>query len=346
MTSISSAPKLTRRTLVKSTAAAGGGLILSLSFPRLNAVLAAEPNADFAPNAFVRIEPDGKITFTIPQVEMGQGIYTALSMILAEELDAPFEDVTAVAAPPNDKLYGNPLLGFQVTGGSTSIRAFYTALRQVGASARAMMVQAAAAQWKVAPASLRTENGEVIDDANNRRLGYGVLAPVAAKLPAPQNPALKADKDFKLIGKSVKRLDTPDKVNGKAQYGIDVRMPDLKVATLMASPVVGGKVAGVNEAAALKVPGARQVVVLDDIVAVVGDHYWAAKQGLAAASPRWNDGPNGTRNSRQIMEELEVASRKGVVAKKRATPTRASPRTRGSMPRIKSRSWRTRRWSR
>ena len=126
----------------------------------------------------------------------------------------------------------------------------------------------------------------MIDDANNRRLGYGVLAPAAAKLPAPQNPTLKADKDFKLIGKSVKRLDTPDKVNGKAQYGIDVRMPDLKVATLMASPVVGGKVAGVNEAAALKVPGVRQVVVLDDIVAVVGDHYWAAKQGLAAASPR------------------------------------------------------------
>jgi isoquinoline 1-oxidoreductase beta subunit len=156
----------------------------------------------------------------------------------------------------------------------------------------------------------------VIDDANQRRLGYGALAAAAAKLPAPQNPVLKADKDFKLIGKSVKRLDTPDKVNGRAQYGIDVRMPGLKVATLMATPVVGGKVAGVDQAAALGVPGVRQVVVLDDLVAVVGDHYWAAHQGLAALAPRWNDGANGTRNSRQIMAELEAAAEHGVVAKK------------------------------
>ena len=125
MTPISSARKFTRRTMLKATAAAGGGLMLSVSIPRLNAALAAEPDADFAPNAFVRIDPDGKVTFTIPQVEMGQGIYTALSMILAEELDAPFERVTAVAAPPNDTLYAKPLLGFQVTGGSTSVRAFW-----------------------------------------------------------------------------------------------------------------------------------------------------------------------------------------------------------------------------
>jgi len=303
-----------RREFLKVSLAAGGGMLLA--FPVGRALAQAPAKYVLRPEAFIRIDPDGHVTLTIPQEEMGQGVYTSLSQLLADELDVSLDRVTPEPSPPSDTIYGSPMGGGQGTGGSTSIRAFYTALRQVGASARAMMVQAAAAQWHVDPASLRTENGEVIDDANSRRLSYGVLASAAAKLPAPQNPKLKADKDFKLIGKSVKRFDTPDKVNGRAQYGIDVRMPGLKVATLMASPVVGGKVAGVDEAAALKVPGARQVVVLDDIVAVVGDHFWAAKQGLAALAPRWNDGVNGKRNSRQIMEELEVASRRGIVAKK------------------------------
>ena len=192
MTPTSSAPKLTRRTMLKATAAAGGGLILSVSIPRLNAAIAAESNADFAPNAFVRIDPDGKVTFIIPQVEMGQGIYTALSMILAEELDAPFDRVTAVAAPPNDKLYANPLLGFQVTGGSTSVRAFWKPMRIAGASARAMLVQAAAAKWSVDPSSCRTENGEVLHDASSRKAAYGELTQAAAALTPPQNPPLKS----------------------------------------------------------------------------------------------------------------------------------------------------------
>jgi isoquinoline 1-oxidoreductase beta subunit len=304
-----------RREFLKVSLAAGGAMLLA--FPAGRALAQGNPaKYVLRPNAFVRIDPTGHVTLIIPQEEMGQGVYTALSQLLADELDVSLDRVTPEAAPPSDAIYGSPMGGGQGTGGSTSIRAFYTALRQVGASARAMLVQAAAAQWHVDPASLRTENGEVIDDAGKRRLGYGALAAAAAKLPAPQDPPLKADKDFKLIGKSVKRLDTPDKVNGKAQYGIDVRMPGLKVAVLMAAPVVGGKVAGVDQAAALKVPGARQVVVLDDIVAVVGDHFWAAKQGLAAASPRWNDGPNATRNSQQILQELEIASRRGVIAKK------------------------------
>jgi isoquinoline 1-oxidoreductase beta subunit len=304
-----------RREFLKVSLAAGGAMLLA--FPAGRALAQGNPaKYVLRPNAFVRIDPAGHVTLIIPQEEMGQGVYTALSQLLADELDVGLDRVTPEAAPPSDAIYGSPMGGGQGTGGSTSIRAFYTALRQVGASARAMLVQAAAAQWHVDPASLRTENGEVIDDAGKRRLGYGALAAAAAKLPAPQDPPLKADKDFKLIGKSVKRLDTPDKVNGKAQYGIDVRMPGLKVAVLMAAPVVGGKVAGVDQAAALKVPGARQVVVLDDIVAVVGDHFWAAKQGLAAASPRWNDGPNASRNSQQILQELEIASRRGVIAKK------------------------------
>jgi isoquinoline 1-oxidoreductase subunit beta len=316
MTPMSSAPKLTRRTMLKATAAAGGGLILSVSIPRLNAAIAAESNADFAPNAFVRIDPDGKVTFIIPQVEMGQGIYTALSMILAEELDRPFDRVTAMAAPPNDKLYANPLLGFQVTGGSTSVRAFWKPMRIAGASARAMLVEAAAAKWGVDPSSCRTENGEVLHDASSRKAAYGELTQAAAALTPPQNPPLKSPASFKLIGKSLKRLDTPDKVNGKAVYGIDARPPGVKIATLASCPVFGGKVAHVSDGRAKTVPGVRQVVVLDDLVAVVGDHMWAAKQGLDALDITWDEGPNADVSTADVLNGLVAASEKaGAVAK-------------------------------
>jgi isoquinoline 1-oxidoreductase subunit beta len=312
----SSAPKLTRRTMLKATAAAGGGLILSVSIPQLHAALAAESDAAFAPNAFVRIDPDGKVTFTIPQVEMGQGIYTALSMILAEELDAPFERVTAVAAQPNDKLYANPLLGFQVTGGSTSVRAFWKPMRLAGATARAMLVEAAAAKWSVDPLSCRTENGEVLHDASAQKASYGELVQAAAALTPPQNPPLKPAADFKLIGKPLKRLDTPDKVNGEAVYGIDARPPGVKIATLASCPVFGGKVARVNDERAKTVPGVRQVIVLDDFVAVVGDHMWAAKKGLNALDVTWDEGPNADVSTADVLNGLGAASEKaGVVAK-------------------------------
>jgi isoquinoline 1-oxidoreductase beta subunit len=316
MAQISAARKLTRRTMLKAAAAAGGGLILTVSIPRLNAALAEEPPADFAPNAFVLMDPDGKVTFTIPQVEMGQGIYTALSMILAEELDAPFEHVTAVAAPPNDKLYGNPLLGFQVTGGSTSVRAFWKPMRIAGATARAMLVQAAATKWSVDPSSCRTENGEVLHDASARKASYSELVQAAAALTPPQNPPLKPATDFKLIGRSLKRLDTPDKVNDKAVYGIDALPPGVKVATLASCPVFGGKVAHVNDERAKSVAGVRQVIVLDDLVAVVGDHMWAAKKGLDALDITWDEGPNAEMSTADVLNGLVAASEnKGAVAK-------------------------------
>jgi isoquinoline 1-oxidoreductase beta subunit len=301
--------------MLKATAAAGGGLILSLSIPRLNVAL-AESDVDFAPNAFVRIDPDGKVTFTIPQVEMGQGIYTALSMILAEELDAPFEHVTAVAAPPNDKLYANPLVGFQVTGGSTSVRGFWKPMRIAGAAARAMLVQAAAAKWSVDPSSCRTENGEIFHDASAQKAAYGELLQAAAALTPPQDPSLKPAANFKLIGKSLKRLDTPDKVNGKAVYGIDARPEGVKIATLASCPVFGGKIAHVDDARTHTVPGVRQIIVLDDLVAVVGDHMWAAKQGLDALDVTWDEGPNAAVSTADVLNGLITASEKaGAVAK-------------------------------
>src|SRR5580700_7319860 len=316
MTASSSSRMLTRRTMLKATAAMGGGLFLSVSIPRLNAALAAEPNADFAPNAFIRIDQGSKVTFTIPQVEMGQGVYTALSMILAEELDAPFDNVTAIAAPPDDKLYGNPLLGFQVTGGSTSVRAFWKPMRMAGATARAMLVQAAAAKWSVDPSSCKTENGEVLHDASTQKASYGELMQAAAALTPPQDPPLKPSSDFKVIGKSLKRLDTPDKVNGKAIYGIDARPAGVKIATLASCPVFGGKVAHVNDEQAKTTPGVRQVIVLDDFVAVVGDHMWAAKQGLDALDITWDEGPNADLSTADVLNGLVAASEKaGAVAK-------------------------------
>ena len=189
-------------------------------------------------------------------------------------------------------------------------------MRIAGASARALLVQAAAAKWSVDPSSCRTENGEVLHDASSRKAAYGELTQAAAALTPPQNLPLKSPANFKLIGKSLRRLDTPDKVNGKAVYGIDARPPGVKIATLASCPVFGGKVAHVSDERAKTVPGVRQVVVLDDLVAVVGDHMWAAKQGLDALDITWDEGPNADVSTADVLNGLVAASEKaGVVAK-------------------------------
>jgi isoquinoline 1-oxidoreductase beta subunit len=270
----------------------------------------------FEPNAFIRIDGTGKTTLIMPQVEMGQGVYTAVAMILAEELDADFSQVVLEHAPPDDQLYGNPAFGLQVTGNSNSIRAFWMPLRKAGASARAMLVQAAAQQWQVEPATCTTSNGQVKHEESGRMLSYGELAEAASKETPPKDVPLKDPQNFTLIGKPVKRLDTPDKVNGKVIYGIDAMLPGMKFATLAQCPVFGGKIGKVDDAAAKEIPGVRQVVVLDDLVAVVGDHMWAAKQGLDALFVTWDEGPNARISSKDIWTHLRLASEKdGVVAK-------------------------------
>jgi isoquinoline 1-oxidoreductase beta subunit len=237
-------------------------------------------------------------------------------MILAEELDADLSQVTLQHAPPNDKLYGNPTFGLQVTGNSNSIRAFWKPLRSAGASARAMLVQAAAEQWQVEPASCKTSKGEVIHSDSGRKSSYGALALAASSQTPPKDVPLKDPEDFTLIGTPLKRLDTPDKVNGKAVYGIDAMLPGMKFATLAACPVFGGKVGKVDDSAARKVPGVQKIVVLDDLVAVVGDHMWAAKKGLEALKIDWDEGPNARISSRDIWQHLRTASEKdGAVAK-------------------------------
>jgi isoquinoline 1-oxidoreductase beta subunit len=305
---------LTRRGFLEAGLAVGGGLVVAFHLPLARG--APSENPAFAPNAFIRIDGHGRVTLVMPQVEMGQGIYTAVAMILAEELDADFARVALEHAPPSDKLYANPLFGIQVTGNSNSVRSFWLPLRKAAAGARALLVQAASQVWKVDPAGIRTENGEVIHDSSNRRLAYAALIDRAKGLTPPKDPPLKDAKNFKLIGKPLKRFDTPDKVNGKAQYGIDVMLPGMKFATLAACPVFGGKVGHVDDAKAKKVPGVRQVIVLEDIVAVVGDHMWAAKQGLGALEITWDEGPHAAVSSDDVWKQLRAASKtEGAVAK-------------------------------
>jgi isoquinoline 1-oxidoreductase beta subunit len=301
---------LSRRSFLRAGAAAGGGLMLNLHLPFANGEAEAAAEGDgFAPNAFIRIADDGQIVLTMPYVEMGQGIYTAIPMLIAEELEVDLKQVRLEHAPPDEKLYGNPSLGgVQATGGSTTIRASWKPLRQAGAIARTMLVSTAAKRWNVDPASCRAQSGEVLHAPTGRRVKYGELAADAAHMPVPESVALKPPEEFRLIGTPAKRLDTPAKVNGTAVYGIDVRPPGVKIATLAQSPVFDGRVKSVDDAAALAVKGVRQIVRLDDAVAVVADHMGAAKKGLAALVIEWDDGPHAKLNTQDIVGELEKAT--------------------------------------
>ncbi len=322
--------RLSRREFVVVLAAAGGGLLLGCRVDSKRDTSGAAPSGPpaFEPNAYVGVGTDGVVTVTVPQAEMGQGISTALAMLVAEELEIGLDRVRIEHAPGDDRLYANPVLGFQATGGSTSVRAFFKPMRHAGAAARTMLVAAAAESWGVDPGACRADKGAVIHSGSGRRVGYGEVAERAAKLPVPQEVALKDPKTFTLIGTPAKRLDVPSKVNGTAQFGIDVRLPGMKIATVAASPVLGGKVAGLDESKALAIKGVHQVVRLDEVVAVVADHMWAAKQGLAALAIRWDDGPNAKVTTADVVKELEEASRgSAVVARKEGSGAGRAART-------------------
>ncbi|VIO76353.1 xanthine dehydrogenase family protein molybdopterin-binding subunit [Bradyrhizobium ivorense] len=309
------AAELSRRNFLRATAVAGGGLLLSVSLPLAGGDGALAASDNFEPNAFVKIGGDGRIVLTMPYVEMGQGTYTSIPMLIAEELEVELKQIQLEHAPPSDKLYANPLLGVQATGNSNAMRGSWQPMRKAGATAKAMLVAAAAKRWEVDPASCRAEKGEVIHTASGRKLGYGALAAGAAKLPVPEQVTLKSPADFKLIGTPAKRLDTPSKINGTAMYGIDVRPPGVKIATLAQSPVFGGKVKRVDDTAAKAVKGVRQIVQVEDAVAVIADHMGAAKKGLAALTIEWDDGPHAKLNTAEIARELESATtRPGAVA--------------------------------
>src|SRR3989449_1889552 len=221
-------PPLDRRGFLKAGAAAVGGFVINLALPLAPRPAGAATPASpiFAPNAFIRIDRQGAVTLVMPMVEMGQGIYTAMAILLAEELEVGLDQVRLEHAPPNDALYANSILHIQTTGQSTSIRAFWTPLRQAGAVGRMLLIEAAAKQWGVDPGTCRAQHGAGLHSASSRRLGYGELADAAATLPVPARDSvpLKQLKDFTLIGTPAKRLDTPDKVDGRAEFGIDTRL--------------------------------------------------------------------------------------------------------------------------
>jgi len=299
-----------RRSFLKGTVLATAGLVLAVQMPRSSKGAGKDVPANqgaFAPNAFVKVDEAG-ITLIMPHTEVGQGIYTSSAMLMAEELEVDLHQVKVEAAPPDLSKYMDPLLYDQATGGSTSTRSDWVRLRQAGAAARMMLTEAAAKQWGVSVSECRVEGGKVFHDRTARSLTYAELAPMAAAIPLPQDPPLKAPAQFRIIGTRAKRIDTPEKVNGSLVYGIDVKLPGMKVATLAMSPVRGGRLMKFDENAALAVAGVKEVVKVDDAIAVIADHMWAAKQGLDALSVQWGAGANASVNTDAIVAMMEKAS--------------------------------------
>jgi len=296
---------LSRREFIRVSAGVSGGLVLSVMLPGWKAVAEGpgQEGGEFVPNAWLRIAPDGTVTVIVAKSEMGQGVRTALPMIVAEELDADWSKVKVEQALAKDE-YGS--MG---TGGSTSVRTSWDRLRKAGASARVMLIQAAAGVWGVSQAECRTENGSVIHTPTKRSLPYGELAGAASKLPVPENPPLKDPKDFKIIGRKMPRTDSPEKVDGSAIFGIDVKVPGLLYAAMARCPVFGGKVKSYDDTNTKKIAGVKQVVQIDRGIAVIATSTWAAFQGRDALAVTFDEGSASTLNSEKIAEMLKERAR-------------------------------------
>jgi isoquinoline 1-oxidoreductase beta subunit len=301
------ADDLTRRGFLKASATMGGGLLIALTLPGCDSKPTgkAGPAVGGQPNAWLKIGGDNSVTILVDRSEMGQGVYTAMPMLIAEELDYPLEKMKIEAAPVGDA-YINKLLGGQLTGGSTSVRDAWEKLRMAGAQARQMLIAAAAQAWDVPASQCRTNGGSVVN-AHGKSMTYGELAEAAAKLPAPKDVKLKSASDFKIVGQRLPRLDTPSKVDGSAGYGIDVKLPGMLHASLAQSPVLGGKVKFFDAAAAEKMPGVVKVLATSSGVVVVADHFWQARQARDAVKIEWDAGPNAKLNNAAIRAQLKKA---------------------------------------
>ncbi len=322
-----SAPAMVgRRDFIRTGAAIGGGLLVSLYAPPLldgtGGEVAAE-GKDFAVNAFVRIGTDESVTVIAAHSEMGQGVYTSLPMLLNEELQADWSKIRVEPAPV-DKAYNHPVFGMQMTGGSTTSPAEWERYRKMGATARVMLVEAAASKWGVEASSCKVEKGVVIHTATNKRATYGSLADAAAKLTPPANVPLKNPKDFTLVGKPTRRLDTPSKTNGTAQFGLDVMVPGMLTAVVARPPVFGGKVTKVDAREALKVSGVKAVEQVPSGVAVIAEHFWPAKLGREKLKIDWDLGPNAGLSTEKMLRDFsEMSSKPGAIAKKAGDPDAA-----------------------
>jgi isoquinoline 1-oxidoreductase beta subunit len=321
-----SAPAMVgRREFLKTGAAVGGGLLVSwyMPLPSAGAGKAAAGENQVALNAFVRIGTDESVTVIASHSEMGQGVYTSLPMLLNEELEADWSKI-GVEAAPVDKIYNHPIFGMQMTGGSTTSPAEWERYRKMGALARTMLVAAAAQQWKVDVASCQVEKGVVLHRASGRRATYGSLANAAAQLTPPAEVKLKDAKSFTLIGKPTRRLDTPSKTNGSAQFGLDVSLPGMLTAVVARPPVFGGKVAKFDASEALKVPGVKAVEQVESGVAVIAEGFWPAKLGRDKLVVEWDLGPNAGLSTEQMTRDfVEQAKSPGAIAKKTGDPESA-----------------------
>jgi isoquinoline 1-oxidoreductase beta subunit len=306
-----------RRQFLKSSAALGGALVIGFWLPEKGGRAFAQPQVQRTspPNAFLRVDKDGTCTVFVKHLEFGQGVTTSLPMLVAEELECDWTKVRYALAPANP-VYAHTAFGMQMTGGSSSVWNSWDQLRTVGAQARTMLMQAAADQWKVKLADVRADKGFVIGPGG-KKLSYGQLAEAANKLPVPEKVDLKPAKDFKLIGKPTRRIDSLEKVNGKAVFGMDVKVPDLHVAVVLHPPVFGAKVKSFNADKVKNVPGVTHVVELASGVAVVAKNFWSAKVGRDELTVDWDLGPNAQLSTEGLRKQFgELARTAGKNAKK------------------------------
>jgi len=307
---------LNRRSFLQVSAAAGGGLLVGACLPSWTGTDLVSAAGSFEPNVWIKVNADDTVRIMLTMLEMGQGVMTSMPMLVAEELDFDWSRIKTEWAGADPK-YGNPNFGGQqLTAGSNSVRGMWKVLRESGATARVMLVQAAAQTWGVPENSCTTDKGEVIHQASGRRLKYGALVDKAAALPVPTGVTLKDPKNFKVLGNSLARLDVPEKVNGSAVFGIDVKLPGLLTAKVVRCPVFGGKVAGFNADKAKAVPGVKNVVQITNGVAVVADNYWSASRGAQALEVTWDEGPLAKLTSADILAKYrELAQQPGKVAR-------------------------------
>ena len=299
-----------RRSFLKTGAAATGGLLMAVNLPgTLGQAMAAGTVS--TPNAWVHIADDNTITILSAHSEMGQGVHTSMPMLVAEELNVDLSQIKVVDAPPG-AAYVNALLGAQITGGSTSVRGSWEKLRVAGAQVREMLVSAAAAEWNVDRAQIKADKG-MLTGPNGKKATYGAMAAAASKLPVPEKPAIKDPKDFRIVGKRTKRVDTPAKTNGTAQFGIDVKLPGMVYATITQCPVIGGKVKSFDGAQAKAMPGVQAVVQVSDGVAVVADSWWRAKKAAEKLSIQWDEGAVATISDASMLEGNRAAAKSGKV---------------------------------
>jgi isoquinoline 1-oxidoreductase beta subunit len=319
---------VSRREFLRATAAVGAGLTIAVQLgcaPQDPDATSGPVTTPLVPNAFVRVSTDGSVTVICGYAEMGQGVLTAVSMLVAEELDADWSKVRVEQGPASEP-YFNPMFGIQGTGGSTTVRAAWKPYREAGARARAVLVAAAAAEWGVPEAECRTAKGEVIHEPSKRTARYGRLAEAASKLPVPEQVTLKDPKDFQILGKAMPRLDLDDKVTGKAGFGIDAQVPGLLVGVVARSPVYGGKPAKWDEAAAKAVPGVKHVAAITSGIVVIADGYWSARKGRDALAVQWDEGANAGQSSARISAQLAaLVKRPGISARKEGAGAAPQP---------------------